>query len=480
VTAPALALDAGTRWARAASVDAGTPRLLDLPGFLPGEGLPLPAGAADRGGALRRAYAAYRTRYGTPARVVVVVPQQGRAEHARRAADALTAAHTADQPPPIRVLAVPHAVLALLRHRGEAAPGGYAVCDLGAGAAEVSVCHLAPGAVAVTSCAGHAPDGGYGAVLDAALLSAAGLAADEAGLRALDAARAEEGAGPRLDVALSRALTHPDRYDATTVHTLDGRPVPVGAARQALVRLTAGLDQALAAASDGGPLPRAVAVGGLARFGPLVRHLAVSGPPGLAELPPGVDPASAAVLGAALVAEGLVDPQDRYPHAVWVAAHRTEAGRPLTRELLLSPAGALEPGGETLFAREEGRRTRVRTGPPGTSAQRPVQVRVRDADGSRTAQVGALTLPDAAEGDRFHVGVRLAVDGTARLVLEPLGAGPPGEFPLGRLPLDLPDTRPADRTAPTAPTVPSVPSDPSDPNDRTAPNDGPTDKEVRT
>jgi hypothetical protein len=67
--------------------------------------------------------------------------------------------------------------------------------------------------------------------------------------------------------------------------------------------------------------------------------------------------------------------------------------------------------------------------------------------------------------------VRLAVDGTARLVLEPLGAGPPGEFPLGRLPLDLPDTRPADRTAP---------SDPSDPNDRTAPNDGPTDKEVRT
>jgi hypothetical protein len=268
--------------------------------------------------------------------------------------------------------------------------------------------------------------------------------------------------------------------------------VPVGAARQALVRLTAGLDQALAAASDGGPLPRAVAVGGLARFGPLVRHLAAAGPPGLVELPPGVDPASAAVLGAALVAEGLVDPQDRYPHAVWVAAHRTEAGRPQTRELLLSPAGALEPGGETLFARQEGRRIRVRTGPPGTSAQRPVQVRVRDADGSRTAQVGALTLPDAAEGDRFHVGVRLAVDGTARLVLAPLGAGPPGEFPLGSLPLDLPDTRPTGRTAPTAPTDPTASTAPTAPTastdrtapttstDRTAPTDGPTDKEVRT
>lgn len=62
---------------------------------------------------------------------------------------------------------------------------------------------------------------------------------------------------------------------------------------------------------------------------------------------------------------------------------------------------------------------------------------MRDPEGAVSVPVRTLALPGGAEDDRFHLGVRLAVDGTARLVLRPLDAGAPAEFPLGELPTDL-------------------------------------------
>ncbi|MFG2995941.1 hypothetical protein [Streptomyces sp. NPDC048340] len=437
----AVAIDAGARFTRIARLGAdGVPELVPLPGSVPGEGLPVPAGARP-GAALRAAYEAYRAGGGTPDRIVLVVREQDRAQQAARAVDALASAHGTGRAPRIRVLGTPHAVLALLRHAGEATAERYAVCELGASAVEVSVCVPAGGSVAVAGTARHAPAEGYGAAFDRELLAAAGLPDDEAELRALAAVRAQGGSAARLDVALRRADSHQGRYRETVVHRVDGRPITAATVHDALGRLTAGLDHALDRARGGAPAGQAVAVGGAARFGPLTRYLAERQGP-LVALPGGTDPALAAVSGAALVAAGRVDPGDRYPYAVCVATHRVFAGTPRTEELVISEAGALEPGGATVFAESGGHRVRVAAGPAPAGPARPVRVRVRDAEGGHTAAVGTLTVPGGAEGDRFHIGVRIAVDGTAHLVLHPLGSAAPGEFPLGTLPTDLKGVRP--------------------------------------
>ncbi|MGW1847635.1 hypothetical protein [Streptomyces sp. NPDC001966] len=455
-----VALDIGSRYARIARVGAhGKPELVELPGAVPGEGLPVPAGeGGGRDAALRAAGSAYVREHGVPGRLVVVAPRRDRSGPSPGlGADASAWLHGAGRTPPLSVLSTPHAVLALLRHAGTATAGRYMVCDLGAAAAEVSVCVVTAGAVAVAGSARHAPADGYGTGFEAALLAEAGLPCDEAGRRVLAGVRAEDGAALRLDLALDRAGRNPERYDATAVHRMAGRDITAGTVRLALRRLAAGLDLATAEALDGAapapaeeaspaeeaarPPARAavgglVAVGGTARFAPLLRHLTGGGWP-LVPLPAGTDPALAAVYGAALVAAGLADPADRYPYAVCVGAHRTVAGLTENQELLVCGAGLLEPGGAAVFAEAGGERLRVRTGPAGAAAGRPMEVRVRNPEGAVSVPVRTLALPDGAEDDRFHLGVRLAVDGTARLVLRPLGAGPPTEFPLGELPTDL-------------------------------------------
>ncbi|MFC9753991.1 hypothetical protein [Streptomyces sp. NPDC056921] len=451
----AVAIDIGSRYARIARVGAhGAPELVELPGAVPGEGLPVVAGEdGGRDAALRAAYSAYVGRYGVPDRLVIVAPRRDRSGPPGHGADASAGLHGTGRTPPPSVLSTPHAVLALLRHAGTTTAGRYLVCDLGAAAAEVSVCVVTAGAVAVAGSARHAPADGYGAGFEAALLAEAGLPCDEAGRRVLAGLRAEDGAALRLDLALDRAERSPERYDATAVHRVAGRDITAGTVRLALRRLAAGLDLAAAEAlDDAAPTEEApasaaqaparsavdglVAVGGTARFAPLLRRLTGGGRP-LVPLPAGTDPALAAVYGAALVAAGLADPADRYPYAVCVGAHRTVAGRPENQELLVCGAGLLEPGGAAVFAQAGGERLRVRTGPAGAAAGRPVEVRVRDPEGAVSVPVRTLALPGGAEDDRFHLGVRLAVDGTARLVLRPLDAGAPAEFPLGELPTDL-------------------------------------------
>ncbi|MFE3760758.1 hypothetical protein ACFXPI_03190 [Streptomyces sp. NPDC059104] len=439
MTATAVAVDAGTRFTRIAVLGAyGAPELARLSGSVPGEGVPVPQdAAAGRDAALRAAYGEYCGSHGIPDRVVLVVREQDRAGAADRAADALASVHGTRPAPRIRVLGTPHAVLALLRHEGAPPSARYTVCDLGASAAEVSVCVPVSGTVAVTGRAWHAPADGYGGGLDRALLAAVGLPDDGAGLRALAGARGETGAAERLGIALRRADSHRGRYDDTAVHRVDGREITAGVVRRALGRLTEGLDRVLDEALGGAQAPPVIAVGGAARFGPLVGHLAARHGP-LVALPGATDPALAAVFGAALVAAGRADPGDRYPHAVLVGTHRVVGGAPRSEELVISPAGVLEPGGATVFAETGGHRVPVATGtasPAGPAP--PVRVRVRDARGERAEAVGTLTLPAGGEGDRFHVGVRIAVDGTAHLVLHPLGSAAPGEIPLGTLPTDL-------------------------------------------
>jgi hypothetical protein len=171
-----------------------------------------------------------------------------------------------------------------------------------------------------------------------------------------------------------------------------------------------------------------IAVGGAARSGVLLRHLGGRlGRP--TPLPDGTDPAMAAVFGAALVAGGHVDPPDRYPHAVAVRVHRTVVGRPRDGELLISPPWTLEPGGATVFAEADGAPVRVRTGPAGGSGPREVRILVHAAGTDAAAPAGVVTVPAAGDDAYFHVGVRVATDLTARLVLRPLGRSGTGAHP---------------------------------------------------
>ncbi|MFC7263876.1 sugar kinase [Streptomyces lutosisoli] len=513
--APAIAVDAGTRFLRVARTRAdGTPELVELPGTVPGEGLPTPAGVrGDRGAALRAAYTAYREHCGTPGQVVLVVPPQERA---------VPPPGDGRMPRP-RLLDTPHAVLALLRHAGTRTAPRLLVCDLGALAAEVTECAVVGGAVTVARVGGYAPgDDGYGAAFDAAVLAGAGLPTDDPEvLRKHCEARAQS--ARRIEVVLDRMADRPDRADRladTVLYEVAGRAITAGMVYRALDRLTDGLERALdglteaRATGQASPRTAVIAVGGPARSGAFLRHLTGRlGRP--VPLPDGTDPALAAVFGAALVAGGHIDPADRYPHAVAVRVHRTVVGRPRDEELLISPPGTLEPGGATVFAEAGGERVRVRTGsadgaggradgaagpvegtggradgtagsadgaggraegtagpvdrtggraegtagPAEGTGGREVRIVVRAAGSGAVAPAGVVTIPPSGDGAPFHVGVRLAVDGTARFVLQPLGRSrpgvhpaeggmlaqpPPEEFPLGVLPTDPQPDSPSD------------------------------------
>ncbi|WP_052424849.1 hypothetical protein [Streptomyces fulvoviolaceus] len=458
--APAIAIDLGFRFLRVARTSAeGTPELVDLSGTVRGEGLPTPAEIrGNREAALSLAYSKYCERFGTPGQVVLVVPPGGQA----------VAPEVAGMPRP-RLLDTPHAVLALLRHAGTPIARRLLVCDLGASAAGVTECAVVGGAVAVAPAApSPGADGGYGAAFDKAVLEGVGLPHDDPDvLRELGEGRAQN--ARRIEVTLDRMAAHPDRAADTVLHELAGQEITAELVFRALGRLTDGFDQALEGlpgAPATGPDPSrtpVIAVGGVARSRALLRHLTGRlGRP--VPLPHGTDPALAAVFGAALVAGGHIDPADRYPHAVAVCVHRTVVGRPRDEELLISPPGTLEPGGATVFAEADGERLRVRTGPADGTGGREVRILVRAAGTGTAAPVGVVTIPPSGDGARFYVGVRLATDGTARLVLEPLDepldrgrpdahtAGnrrpvqpPPTEFPLGVLPAD---PQPEARSAP--------------------------------
>ncbi|MFF2900269.1 sugar kinase [Streptomyces sp. NPDC057966] len=458
MTAPAeaaVAVDAGSRFLRVARVDAdGTPRLVDLPGAVPGEGLPTPAGVrGDRDAALGVAYAAYRDHCGTPGRLVLVVPH---GEQARSAPDFGGR--------PSRLVGAPHAVLALLRHAGGPPVSPVLVCDLGAAGIDIARCALVGGTVTVSRVTRHGPEpGGYGAAFDRAVLDGVGLTADDPDvLRRLDLARAQN--TRRTEVALDRMAARPDRAERvadTVVHEVAGREITAGVVHRALARLTEGLDRVLADARTGPDRTSVVAVGGAARSGTVTRHLTDRLGPAV-PLPEGTDPALAAVLGAALVAGGRADAADRYPHAVAVRVHRTVHGRPQDGELLISLPGTLVPGGSTVFAETDGERVRFGTATAGGNGARAVRLLVRGAGAEHGVPAAVVTVPAVAE-ERFHVGMRVTAEGAAHLVLQPLGHGrtgahppgaglPPEEFPLGVLPVDaLPGSGPGHPFSQTPP-----------------------------
>ncbi|MEU9573192.1 hypothetical protein AB0D62_25645 [Streptomyces massasporeus] len=435
-----VALDVGTRYARLAVArpGVGPPRPVHLPGEVPGEGLPLSAGARGRPvAALREAYGAYLAEYGPPAGAVVVLPRRTARELAGPAAAALAA----EGCPRVRVIGAAHALLALVRHAPGAAAGSgeYLVCDAGARAVDAARCTLTGRSVLLRATAeATGPSGRLGAALDTALLAAAGLPDDDEGHRLLAVARQDDPGGRRLGLTVARALRRPDPFDDTPVHRLGDRDVTAGTVRTSLPPLIDAVRRALAeVAAPPGPAtrPPVLLAGGLARLEPLTRQLEETHrvvPP-----PADVDPGYAAVTGGALVAAGLADPGDRYPYAVRISTHSRSAGRLRTEELELATPGTLEPGGDTVFATRDGRPAEVLAD---AAARRPLRVEAVGSDG-RPVPLPDVTLPVGAPEGLCRIGVRVGADGVAALVLSPVTQGLDAEtrLPLGPLP-DLPET----------------------------------------
>ncbi|MFB8179632.1 hypothetical protein ACFC8N_27125 [Streptomyces sp. NPDC055966] len=435
-----LALDIGTRYARlaVAGPGAGPARPVHLPADVPGEGLPLSAATRGRPvAALREAYGAYLARYGPPARAVVVLPRRT----ARALAGPATAALAADGCPRPRAIDAAHALLALVRQTpgGPADTGEYLVCDAGARAADAARCTRAGSSVLVRATAeATGPTGLLGADFDTALLAAAGLRDTDEAHRDLAAARLADPGGRRLGLAVARAVRRPDPFDDTPVHLLSGRDVTAGQVRTSLPPLIDAVRRAVAevaAPAGAAEPPPLLLAGGLARLEPLTRQLAESHR--LLPLPADVDAGYAAAVGGALVAAGLADPGDRYPYAVRISTHRRVAGRLCTEALELAAPGALEPGGDTVFAVRDGRPAEVL---PDTAAGRPVRVEAVGPDG-RPVPLPDVTLPPGAPAGLCRVGVRVGADGAAALVLRAVAEGPDTEtrVPLGPLPAP-PDT----------------------------------------
>ncbi|MEV8391395.1 MULTISPECIES: hypothetical protein [unclassified Streptomyces] len=417
-----LALDIGVRYARLAVArpGAGPPCPVSLPGDIPGEGLPLSAATRGRPvDALREAYGAYLARYGPPAGAVVVLPRRS----ARELAGPATAALTADGCPRARAIGTTHALLALVRHTagGTAGAGEYLVCDVGARAVDAARCTLAGSSVLLRATAeATGPSGLLGTALDAALLAAAGLSDDEEGHRALAAARRDDPGGRRLGLAVAQAVSRPVPFDDTVVYRVADRDITAGTVRTSLLPLVDAVRRALSeiAAPPGATRPPPLLLaGGLARLQPLIERLRESHR--LLPLPPEVDPGYAAAAGGALVAAGLADPGDRYPYAVRIRTHRRTAGRLRTEELQLSAPGALEPGGDTVFAVRAGRPAEVL---PDAAARRPLRVEAVGPDG-RPVPLPDITLPTGAPDGLCRVGVRVGADGAAALVLRPVADG---------------------------------------------------------
>ncbi|MFE2407399.1 sugar kinase, partial [Kitasatospora sp. NPDC059408] len=267
-----LAVDVGTRFVRLAHVRPDRlPALAELPGAVAGEGVPVPSGQ-DPARTLAAACAAFRARYGKPSRAVLVAPEAMPPLYRDRIAEAF------GRTTPVVELRPATAVLALLRHNGEALEGTWGVCALGTTTIEVSVCVAARRSVGVRRFVRHTPEGGLGAAFDAALLGGAvagGGPAGDAALAALREARDAPGSAARWERVIARAQQHPARYDDMAVLWVDGREVPAGTARHALAVLREQVGHAAAEAGlDGLPV---VAVGGPARLAAVRRAAAGAG-----------------------------------------------------------------------------------------------------------------------------------------------------------------------------------------------------------
>jgi hypothetical protein len=393
---------------------------------------------------------------------------------------------------PKRLVAAPVAALLWLRHQDpeRAAAGKVLVVDAGAGSVDFSLCDVTGTAIRLADSArlvagtawmtgGSAADetasGQRTLVEDLVAALAAGsrqprTQQQQALLwRALEAELADGGVQGRLDVVLQQAEALPARHRGAPALRFGGLDVTAGeflAALEPLIRRSVSILAELLGRQDdpgwrrfGGPAgPRVVLLGGLTALWPLRAALlsALGLDPGQPDdsvlLPDGGGRTSAVARGAALLAAGLADPGDHYPHGLRLIVRRVVRDRLVTEYLPLAAPGSIDlertsvsyltqPGGAG-----EPLSITVPPEPPASTgghavASWPIPVEVVPAAG---APVGASFRPAVSPVPGVYwIGVRGGPDGPA-VVLKPATGGEPVSYPLAA----LADTRPDRASAP--------------------------------
>jgi hypothetical protein len=385
---------------------------------------------------------------------------------------------------PRRLVAAPVAALLWLREHDPALAGAarVAVIDIGAGSAELSLCTMAGRAVRVVDSIRLVGRSAWEGQLPAdadrqptiaeclmmTLAAAAGARIGPRGQapaywwRAFERALADDRVRDRLDAVLQLAAEARHRHgnaralrfgdvDVTASQLLDScEPL----AR----RCVAALGQLLGRQVDpgwqrfgAGDGTRLVLTGGLGTLRPVRTALLSS--LGLDPGRPGgvVQAGTGALLdavaqGAALLAAGLADPGDRYPHALRITVNRVVRDRLETGSLQLTAPGTvdLERPGTVYLLDDSGGTARpllvtVRppTAPP-AAGEEPIPVQVAPVGGEAMPAVFQPAAPP--EPGIYRVGVRGGPDGPA-VVLQPVAGGEPLAYRLAEPDVTVPDHR---------------------------------------
>jgi hypothetical protein len=374
--------------------------------------------------------------------------------------------------PPRRLIPAPVAALLWLRHRDPgclADVGKVAVIDVGAGSVDLTLCTVAGYSVRVTDAtrlAGPAPWGEIAPTADGAgrptalaerlVMALAAVGGDQVDQgsswhtaflwRAFEDALADVPARERLDVVLQMAAEAPGRHGATTALRFAGIEVTAAQVIDACEPLArhavAALGELLGRQDAPGwmgfgaaPDERVLLLGGLTALRPVRAALLESlgldpdHPSRTLLSVPGDDSRTAVARGAALLAAGLADPGDRYPHALQLEVHRSVYGSTVAEFLELAPSGTIDlevpatvylsrtyPSGD-----DEPVRIVVRpSGGGSAAAMPPVPVRIVRASGDPVRALFHPTTPPPP--GTYHVGVRGGPGGPV-VLLQPIGAG---------------------------------------------------------
>jgi hypothetical protein len=369
--------------------------------------------------------------------------------------------------PSARMLATPAAVLLYLRdsHPDLASASNFIVCDLGAAAVTLSVCVITGSRLRVLAFSqvfsvpfgpagthDHVDAGERRPFLIESLASA--LSGEEPADRAtrvrrwreLEKALADDEQRERLDAVLEQALADSTRYSGTVALRIGNVTVTAATLLRACTpiadRCATELTRLLRRQRDPawlrpGESTRVVLTGGLSTLRPV--RAALLSAAGLDPVAPGpgavvldgAEALCAPAFGAALVAAGLAEPGDRYPHGLRLPVHRQVRDQLIPGYLNLAAAASIEVDlGEPKFATEPGDKAGVRV-PAAASVGSAMPVEVVLA-GSGTVRPAAFDPGEPPPPGRYHVGVCGHPNGAA-IVLRPAGGGDLMSYPLAPL-----------------------------------------------
>lgn len=380
--------------------------------------------------------------------LVVAVPEQWRGR-GRPGTAALGRILVEDLGLPLRALVsepvcvAAHLVDRYLRQQPRPEPlARLLVCDAGGGTFDVTLCAVAGTVVQVvdtdrSDAAGRAFDR---AAVQLAYAQAHGHSLDASGpelARLLPVfERAKRRGQRRAAAVLEKARTDPryreamalrfgDRYELSA-EQVEGCLLPVAAGiREATGRLLArhgALDAATAVAVVGGfslwPTVRAAVLEALGRGD--------SQPE--AEVPLDEDGRAGAVAyGAALIAEGAIDPRAYYPHTVSLRVRQIRDGRLVTDRVTLAAAGTVELDSHAAAVVEPDRAPLVVEADGDAGRPLAVDVQPHGRGEHQTVVLGPAPLSRGA----YHVGLQVDGSSLATVVLRPTAGGEPLVYPIG-------------------------------------------------